>query len=79
KTKLFKLIIILKLSVAIFNLSYANFSASFDRTHLEKGETFELLLHLDNFDIQPDLDVLDKDFTVYNNITISKTTIVNGQ
>ncbi|ABO47460.1 BatD family protein [Francisella tularensis] len=79
KTKLFKLISILILSVAIFNLSYANVSASVDRTHLEKGETFELVLHLDNFDIQPDLDVLDKDFTVYNTSTISKTTIVNGQ
>lgn len=79
KTKLFKLISILILSVAIFNLSYANVSASVDRTHLEKGETFELVLHLDNFDIQPDLDVLDKDFTVYNTSTSSKTTIVNGQ
>lgn len=78
KTKLFKLIIFI-LSVTILNLSYANVSASVDRTHLEKGETFELVLHLDNFDTQPDLDVLDKDFTVYNTSTSSKTTIVNGQ
>ncbi|MDE4947191.1 BatD family protein, partial [Francisella tularensis subsp. holarctica] len=54
-------------------------SASVDRTHLEKGETFELVLHLDNCDIQPDLDVLDKDFTGYNTSTSSKTTIVNVQ
>lgn len=49
-----------------------------DRTHLEKGETFELVLHLDNFDTQH-LDVLDKDFTVYNTSTSSKTIIINGQ
>ena len=79
KTKLFKLISILILSVTILNLSYANVSASIDRAHLEKGETFELVLHLDNFDTQPDLDVLDKDFTVYNTSTSSKTTIINGQ
>ncbi|AEB28053.1 BatD family protein [Francisella hispaniensis] len=79
KTKLFKLISIFILSVTILNLSYANVSASVDRTHLEKGETFELVLHLDNFDTQPDLDVLNKDFTVYNTSTSSKTTIVNGQ
>ncbi|APC90930.1 MULTISPECIES: BatD family protein [Francisella] len=79
KTKLFKLISIFILSVAILNLSYANVSASVDRTHLEKGETFELVLHLDNFDMQPDLDALDKDFTVYNTSTSSKTTIINGQ
>ncbi|MDE5041616.1 BatD family protein, partial [Francisella tularensis subsp. holarctica] len=42
-------------------------------------EKFELVLHLVNFDIQPDLDVLDKDFTVYNTSTSSITTIVNGQ
>lgn len=79
KTKLLKLISIFILSIVILNLSYANVSASVDRTHLEKGETFELVLHLDNFDTQPDLDVLDKDFTVYNTSTSSKTTIVNGQ
>ena len=50
KTKLFKLISIFILLVAILNLIYANVSTSVDRTHLEKGETFELVLHLDNFD-----------------------------
>ena len=79
KTKLFKLISIFILPVAILNLSYANVAASVDRTHLEKGETFELVLHLDNFDTQPDLDVLDKDFTVYNTSTSIKTIIINGQ
>ncbi|APD49816.1 BatD family protein [Francisella hispaniensis] len=79
KTKLFKLISIFILSVTILNLSYANVSASIDRAHLEKGETFELVLHLDNFDTQPDLDVLNKDFTVYNTSTSSKTTVINGQ
>ncbi len=79
KTKLFKLISIFILPVAILNLSYANVAASVDRTHLEKGETFELVLHLYNFDTQPDLDVLDKDFTVYNTSTSSKTIIINGQ
>ncbi|MDE4963789.1 BatD family protein, partial [Francisella tularensis] len=33
----------------------------------------------DYFDIQPVLDVLDTDFTVYNTSTSSKTTIFNGQ
>ena len=61
------------------NLSYANIAASGDITNIEKGETFELVLHLDNFDTQPDLDVLDKDFTVYNTSTSSKTIIINGQ
>ena len=79
KTKLFKLISIFILPVAILNLSYANVAASVDGTHLEKGETFELVLHLDNFDTQPDLDVLDKDFTVYNTSTSSNTIIINGQ
>ena len=79
ETKLFKLISIFILSVAILNLIYANVSTSVDRTHLEKGETFELVLHLDNFNTQPDLDVLDKDFIVYNTSTSSKTAIINGQ
>lgn len=80
KTKLFKLINIFILPVAILNLSYANVAATVDITHLEKVETFELVLHLDNFDTQPNLDVLDKDFTTYNTSTSSKTIIIiNGQ
>lgn len=79
KTKTFKLINIFILLFIAINLSYANVSASVDRTHLEKGETFELVLHLDDFSTQPDLDALDKDFTVYNTSTSSKTTIINGK
>lgn len=79
RTKLLKLVSGFVLSVVICSFSYADVSASVDRTHLENGETFELVLHLDSFDIQPNLDVLDKDFTVYNTSTSSKTTIVNGK
>ncbi|AIT09786.1 BatD [Candidatus Francisella endociliophora] len=79
RTKLLKLVSGFVLSVIICSFGYADVSASVDRTHLENGETFELVLHLDSFDIQPNLDVLDKDFTVYNTSTSSKTTIVNGK
>ncbi|MBK2029399.1 protein BatD [Francisella noatunensis] len=79
RTKLLKLVSILLLLIAGLNISYANVTASVDNTHLEYGETFELILHLDDFDTQPDLDVLDKDFTVYNTSTSSKTTVINGK
>ncbi|KEI35165.1 BatD protein [Francisella sp. W12-1067] len=79
KISLFKIIgFILTVFIAI-NISYANVSATIDRTHLEKGETAQLVLQLDNFDSKPDLSVLDKNFIVYNTSTSSKTTIINGK
>lgn len=79
KAKLFKLISIFTLSIMVVSISYANVSATVSRDHIEKGETFELVLHLDSFDTQPSLDVLNKDFTVYNTSTSSKTTVINGK
>lgn len=79
RTKLFKLISIFTLSIMVVSISYANVSATVSRNHIEKGETFELVLHLDSFNIQPNLDVLNKDFTVYNTSTSSKTTVINGK
>lgn len=79
RAKLVKLISIFILFLAVLNISYGNVFASVESKHLEKGETFELTLHLDDFNTQPNLDVLDKDFTVYNTSTSSKTTIVNGR
>ncbi|QIV96719.1 oxygen tolerance protein BatD [Allofrancisella inopinata] len=79
KISLFKIIgFILTLFIAI-NISYANVSATIDRTHLEKGETAQLVLQLDNFDSKPDLSVLDKNFIVYNTSTSNKTTVINGK
>ncbi|BCD91643.1 hypothetical protein fh0823_17820 [Francisella halioticida] len=79
KAKLFKLISIFTLSIMVVNISYAKVSATVSRNHNEKGETFELVLHLDSFNIRPNLDVLNKNFTVYNTSTSSKTTIINGK
>ena len=79
KAKLFKLVSIFILSIMVVIISYANVSATISRNHIEKGETFELVLHLDSFNTQPNLDVLDKDFTVYNTSTSSKTTVINGK
>ncbi|MED7788687.1 BatD family protein [Francisella sp. 19X1-34] len=79
RTKLFKLISIFTLSIMVVSISYAKVSATVSRNHIEKGETFELVLHLDSFNTQPDLDALKKDFTVYNTSTSSKTTVINGR
>ncbi|WP_150467664.1 BatD family protein [Francisella sp. SYW-9] len=79
KAKLFKVISIFILSIMVVSVSYAKVSATVSRNHIEKGETFELVLHLDSFDTQPNLDALKKDFTVYNTSTSSKTTVINGK
>ncbi|AXA34768.1 BatD family protein [Francisella adeliensis] len=74
-----KISVLLALVLLSVSVSFAKVSASIDRTDIENGETIELTLHLENFNTQPQLDVLDKDFTVYNTSTNSKVSTVNGK
>ena len=66
-------------SLFFVSISYANVSATVSQTHFEENETFDLTLHLDNFNTKPDLASLNKDFTVYNNTTSSQTDIINNK
>ena len=69
------------ISLVLFSasMSFATVSASISRADIENGETIDLTLHLENFNAKPRLDVLDKDFTVYNASTSSKVSTVNGK
>ena len=69
------------ISLILFNasISFATVLASISRTNVENGETIDLTLHLENFNTQPNFDVLDKDFTVYNTSTSSKVRVINGK
>lgn len=74
-----KIGILISLVFLSISISFATVSASIDRTDIENGETIDLTVHLENFDTQPNLNVLDKDFTVYNTSTSSKVSTVNGR
>lgn len=74
-----KISILTALVFLTISTGFAKISASIDRTDIENGETIELTLHLENFNTQPQLDVLDKDFTVYNTSTSSKVSTIGGK
>ena len=74
-----KIGVLILLVLTSVSISFATVSASISRTNIENGETIDLTLHLENFKTQPNLNVLDKDFTVYNTSTSSKVSIVNGK
>jgi hypothetical protein len=74
-----KMSILISLVLFSVSMSFAAVSASISRTNVENGETIDLTLHLENFNTQPNLSVLDKDFTVYNTSTSSKVSTINGK
>lgn len=74
-----KISILISLMLLSISTTFAKVSASINRTDIENGEIIELTLHLENFNTQPKLDVLDKDFTVYNTSTSSKVSTINGK
>ena len=74
-----KIGVLISLALMSVSLSFATVSASIGRTNIENGETIDLVLHLENFNVKPNLDVLDKDFTVYNASTSRNMTTVNGK
>ena len=63
----------------LVSYSYANVYATLYRDTVGNGESLELTIHLDSFSQQPNLNVLDKDFTVYNATTTNKTSMKNGK
>ena len=71
--------ILISLILFSVSMSFAAVSASINRTNIENGETIDLILHLEDFNTQPNLNILDKDFTVYNTSTSSKVSSVNGK
>ena len=74
-----KLILLTTFLLVSYSYSYANVYATLDRDTVGNGESLELTIHLDSFSQQPNLNVLDKDFTVYNATTTNKTSIKNGK
>ncbi|MGQ4001951.1 BatD family protein [Francisellaceae bacterium CB300] len=74
-----KIGVLISLVLFSVSMSFAAVSASISRTNVENGETIDLTLHLENFNTQPNLSVLDKDFTVYNTSTSSKVSTINGK
>ena len=74
-----KIGILISLILLSVSMSFAAVSASINRTNIENGETIDLILHLEDFNTQPNLNILDKDFTVYNTSTSSKVSSVNGK
>ena len=74
-----KIGVLISLVLFSVSMSFATVSASISRTNIENGETIDLTLHLENFNIQPNLNVLSKDFTVYNTSTSSKVSTANGK
>ena len=74
-----KIGVLISLALISVSMSFATVSASISRTSIENGETIDLTLHLENFNVKPNLNALDKDFTVYNASTSSKVSTVNGK
>lgn len=62
------------------NVSAQTFQARVNRSEIPEGETFMLTLELDDAQTQdtPDLQVLDKDFTIYSVSNAYRTHIING-
>ncbi|MFC4892900.1 BatD family protein [Pseudofrancisella aestuarii] len=79
-TKISKFIIISFILIfSLTQISFAKVSASVDRKSIGKGESVVLSISLDDFNQQPDLSPLYKNFTVYDTSTSSKVTVVNGK
>ncbi len=74
-----KISILISLILLIVSVSFASVSASVSRTNVENGETIDLTFHLENFNTQPNLSDLNKDFTVYNTSTSSKVSTIDGK
>lgn len=60
--------------------AFAAVTAQVDRTNVELNESFTLEITSDaDFDLRPDISVLDKDFYVGQGSQLSNTTIINNQ
>lgn len=59
--------------------AFADFKATISRTTLPEGESFQLYLRQNGDAEQPDVSVLNKDFTVVGQRKSYKTSIINGK
>lgn len=71
-----RLLILFVLIFALPAVSQAKVSAHVDRTVIEEGETFQLMLQYD--DEEPDLDKLEMFFDIIGTSRSSKVSIING-
>lgn len=79
KIKRYLKIVILTASLISLN-SLAKVTMTIDREDISQGETFVLDIQIDqNSDVQPDLSLIPKEFTIVSSSQYSNTQIFNGQ
>ena len=72
-----RLLLILFVVMCLPSLVYAKVSAHVDRSQIEEGETFQLMLQSDSE--EPDLKKLEAFFEVLGTSRSSKVSIINGK